>query len=82
MFRNCSRINNFYVHGFHCNRELDGSLYDCLSDSIAWEQSVDDMAVFVFVGDANAHHFEWLESVSTTDRRGRDDLDFFRSVRL
>ena len=35
-------------------------------------QSVDDKAVFVFVGDAN----EWLESVSTTDRHGRDALDF------
>ena len=25
-------------------------------------QSVDDKAVFVFVGDVNAHHSEWLES--------------------
>ena len=31
---------------------------------------------FVFVGDANAHHSEWLESVSPTDRHGRDALDF------
>ena len=33
-------------------------------------QSVDDKAVFVFVGDVNAHHSEWLESVSPTDRMG------------
>ena len=39
-------------------------------------QSVDDKAVFVFVSDANAHHSEWLESVSLTDRHGRDALDF------
>ena len=39
-------------------------------------QSVDDKAVFVFVGDANAHHSEWLESVSHTDRHGRDALGF------
>ena len=38
-------------------------------------QSVDDKAVFVFVGAANAHHSEWLQSVST-DRQGRDALDF------
>ena len=30
----------------------------------------------VFVGDANAHHSEWLESVSPTDQHRRDDLDF------
>ena len=39
-------------------------------------QSVDDKAVFVFVGDANAHHSERLESVSPTDRHGHDALDF------
>ena len=39
-------------------------------------QSVDDKAVFVFVGDANAHHSEWLEFVSPTHRHGRDALDF------
>ena len=39
-------------------------------------QSVDHKAVFVFVGDANAHHSEWLESVFPTDRHGRDALDF------
>ena len=39
-------------------------------------QSVDDEAVFVFVGDANAPHSEWLETVSPTDRHGLDALDF------
>ena len=39
-------------------------------------QSVDDKADFVFVVDANAHHSKWLESVSPTDRHGRDALDF------
>ena len=39
-------------------------------------QSVDDKAVVVFVGDANAHHSEWLQSGSPTDRHGRDALDF------
>ena len=61
-------INNFYVYGFYCNLGHDGSLYDCLFDSMAWAQSVDDKAVFVFVSDANAHHSDWLESVSPTDQ--------------
>ena len=39
-------------------------------------QSVDDKAVFVFVSDASAHHSEWLESVSSTDRHGCDAVDF------
>ena len=30
----------------------------------------------IFVGDANAHHSEWLESVSPTDRIWRDALGF------
>ena len=30
----------------------------------------------VFVSYAIAHHSEWLESVSPTDRHGRDALDF------
>ena len=39
-------------------------------------QSVDHNSVLVFVGDANSHHSEWLESVFPTDRYGRDALDF------
>ena len=76
MFRICSRINNCYVCAFYHNPGHDGSLNDCLLDSMARVQSVDDKAVFVFVGDARAHHSEWLESVSPTDRHRRDALDF------
>ena len=65
MFRICSRINNSYV--YYRNPGNDDSLYDCLLDSIARVQSVDDNVVFVFVGNVNAHHSEWLEPVSPTD---------------
>ena len=85
MFRTCRRINNFYVYAFYRNPGHDGSLYDCLLDSMARVQSVDDKAVFVFVGGANADHSEWLESVSPTDRHGRDALDFcnlFNSIQF
>ena len=75
MFRVCCRINKFYVYSISRNPGYDGSLYYCVPDSMARIQSVDDTAVFVFVGDANAHHSEWLESVSPTDRHGCDALD-------
>ena len=71
-----SRINNYYVFAFYHYSGDDGSIYDCLLDSMGWWQSVDDKAVFVFVGDAKALHSEWLESVSPTDGLGRDALDF------
>ena len=70
VFRICNRINHFYIYAFDRNPGHDGSLYDCLLDSMAWVQSVDDRAVFVFVGDVNAHHSEWLEFVSSTDQHG------------
>ena len=54
----------------------DSSLYSCPLDSLPRVQTVDDKAVFVFVSDANVHHSECLESVSPTDRHGRDTLDF------
>ena len=47
-----------------------------VSLTMAWAQSFDDKAVFVFVGDANAHHSVWLVSVSPTDQYGPDALDF------
>ena len=58
MFRICCRLNNFHVYTFYHNPGHDSSLYDCLLDSKARVQSVDDNSVFVFVGDVNAHHSE------------------------
>ena len=72
MFRICSRVNTFYVNAFYLNPGHDGSLYECLLDSMARVQS----QVFVFVGDANDHHSECLESVSPTDRHGLDAFVF------
>ena len=76
VFRTCNSINNYYVYAVYRYPGHDGSLYDCFLDSMARVQSVHDKAVFVFVSDANAHHSEWLESVSPTDRHGRDALAF------
>ena len=49
-------------------------IINCLLDSMARVQSIDEKTVFV--GDANDHHSEWLESVSPTDRYGRGVLEF------
>ena len=54
----------------------DGSLYDCLLDSMARVQSIDHKAVFFFVCAANAHYSGWQGSVFPTDPHGRDALDF------
>ena len=61
---------------YYLNPGHNGSLYDSLLDSIGRVQSVDDKSVFVFVGDSNTHHSEWLESVSSTDWHDSDALDF------
>lgn len=44
---------------------------------LAVVQDEDRTVVFIFAGDANAHHLEWLQSVSFTDRHGIDALVFF-----
>ena len=75
VFHIFSRLDNFYLYVFYHNPGHNGSLNDCLLDSMTRVQSADDKAIFVF-GEADAHHSEWLESVSPTDRHGRDALDF------
>ena len=47
-----------------------------VSSTLAWVQSVDDKAVFLYIGDTNAHHSEWLESLSPADRHGVMHLIF------
>ena len=39
-------------------------------------QELDRKSSFIFVGDLNAHHQEWLKSVSPTDRHGNAAFDF------
>ena len=43
------------MFAFYHNPWHDGSLYGCLLDSMARVQSVEEKAIFVFVGDANSH---------------------------
>ena len=43
---------------------------------MAKNQSVDRKANFIVVGNLNAHHKEWLNSVSNTDQNGHATFDF------
>ena len=75
MFHICSRINNFYAYAFYITQ---GTTVHFRTVSLTLCLGCTQLMIrqFVFVGDANAHYSEWLESVSPTDRHGRDALDF------
>ena len=70
------RHNNFYVCSIYRNPDLDDSIFDCLLITMAKIQEDDRKASFVFIGDFNAHHKEWLNSVSPTNCHGVRALDF------
>ena len=72
----CGRLHNFYLFSIYRNPDLDDSIFDCLLSSMASIQGSDRKASFIFVGDFNAHHRDWLNSVSQTDCHGVAALDF------
>ena len=55
--------------------DLDDRIYDCLLTAMAAVQAADVCASFLFVGDLNGLHQEWLGS-TTTNRHGIAALDF------
>ena len=57
------------------NHDLDDWIFDCLLASMAAVQTEDIRASFLFVGDLNGHHQEWLGS-TTTNRHGVPAFDF------
>lgn len=71
-----SKYNNHYIFSLYRNPDANNDLYDCLLTAMASIQSVDVKASFIFVGDLNAHHQEWLGSISPTNRNGLAALDF------
>ena len=62
------------------NPDLDVQIYDCLLTALAAVQAVDVRASFLFVGDLNGHHQEWLGS-TTMNCHGVAVVDF-ATVRL
>ena len=59
----------------YCNPDLDGQIFYILLASMASVQAEDVRASFLFVGDLNDHHQEWLGS-TTTNRHGVAAFDF------
>ena len=57
------------------NPDLDDRIFDCLLASMAAVQAEDVRASFLFVGDFNGHHQEWLGS-TTTNSHGVAAFDF------
>ena len=74
--RVCSRFNNFYIFSIYRNPNSDDSIYDCLLNSYINIQEEDRKACFIFIGDFNAHHRDWLNSVSPTNQHGIAALNF------
>ena len=75
IFKVCGVRQNLYVFSLYHNPDLDEWIFDCLLASMAAMQSENIRASFLFVGDLNGHHQEWLGS-TTTNHHGVAAFDF------
>ena len=73
--RVCGLRQKLYVYSHYRNTDQDDRIYDCLLTSMAAVQADDVRASFLFVGDLNGHHQEWLGS-ATTNSHGVPAFDF------
>ena len=64
-FRVCCVRQNLYVYSLYHDPDLDDPIFHCLLASMAAVQAEDARASFLFVGDLNGHHQEWLGSTTT-----------------
>ena len=60
VFRVCGARQNLCVFSVYRNPDLDDRIFDCLLISTAAVQAEDVRVSFLFVGDLNGHHQEWL----------------------
>ena len=75
VFRVCGARQYFYVFSLYRNPDLDDRIYDCLLTAMAAVHSADSRTSFLFEGDLNGLHQEWLGS-TTTNRHGIGACDF------
>ena len=75
VFGVCGVRQNLYVYSLYRNPDQDDRIFGCLLASIAAVQADDVRASFLFMGDLNGHHQEWLGS-TTTNRLGVAAFDF------
>ena len=66
---------NLYVFSLYRNSVLYDWIFDSLLTSLATVQAEDVCASFLFEGDSNGHHQEWL-GFSSTNRHGVAVFDF------
>ena len=69
VFRACGVRQYLHVSSLYRNPVQNDRIFDCLLASMAAVQTEDIRASFVFVGDLNCHHQEWMGS-TTTNRHG------------
>ena len=72
----CGKTINFYLFSAYQNPDADDNIFDCLLTSMAAILESDQKAAFLFVEDSNAHHREWLGTVSHTNCYGLRKFDF------
>ena len=65
VFTVCGVRQNRYVFSHYCNPDIDERIFYCLLASMAAVQAENVRASFLFVGDLNINHREWLGSTST-----------------
>ena len=75
VFMVCGVRQNLYVYSLYRNHDLDDQIFDSLLASMTAVQAEDVRASFLFVGDFNGHHQEWLGS-TTTNHHGVAAFDF------
>ena len=66
VFKVCGVRHNLYVYNLYRKPDLDGRIFRCLLASMVAVQAEDVRASFLFVGDLNVHHQEWLDSTTTS----------------
>ena len=62
VFRVCGARKHFYLFSLYRDPDLHDWIFSCLLTSMAAAQAEDVRASFLFVGDLNGHHQEWLGS--------------------
>ena len=67
------------MYSLYRNPDLEDQIFDCLLASMAAVQAEDARASFLFAGDLNGHHQEWLGS-TTTNRHGDEPLTLQQSL--
>ena len=75
VFRVCGVRQKLHVFSLYCNPDIDDRIFDRLLSIMTAVQTEDIRASFLFVGDLNGHHQEWLGS-TTRNHHGVAAFDF------